>query len=375
MRILWRVRAELLVYADTVRSATMRHEVPLAIIDPFAFAQSDGRTIVMISSLEADRVQAALPHAEVIDPVELGRDELLAEGRNLLDVEIELVARLCEHLGLETATVPGEFPLDVADRLRASGVELSVDTEGVLQRRRVKNAAELEGVRRASAAAVAGMEAARDALRAGVGTAEEVREALREACRLRGCPAGPDVIVGPGAQGASGHEPGSGPIDDGVSVIVDLWPQDELTRCSADMTRTFVRGEIPEDLVRWHGLCLDALERVLAAVRPGVTGKELFDISCEVFEAAGEPTQRTKEPGVPLRDGYFHSLGHGVGLEVHEEPWLGRAGHDPLVAGDVIAVEPGCYRHGYGGVRLEDLVLVTGDGAEVLTPFPYDLAL
>jgi Xaa-Pro aminopeptidase len=75
-----------------------------------------------------------------------------------------------------------------------------------------------------------------------------------------------------------------------------------------------------------------------------------------------------------LEDGFFHSLGHGVGLEVHEEPALGRTGADPLVPGDVVAIEPGCYRKGHGGVRLEDLALVTDDGVERLTDYPYGLA-
>jgi Xaa-Pro aminopeptidase len=92
-----------------------------------------------------------------------------------------------------------------------------------------------------------------------------------------------------------------------------------------------------------------------------------------VFEGAGELTQRTKPEGEALRDGFFHSLGHGVGLQVHEEPSLGRTGAEELVAGDVVAIEPGCYRHGYGGVRLEDLALVTEDGYERLTSFPYAL--
>ena len=112
----------------------------------------------------------------------------------------------------------------------------------------------------------------------------------------------------------------------------------------------------------------------------GARGREsrrasVFDGSCEIFEAAGYPTQRTKTPGEPLEDGFFHALGHGVGLEVHEQPLIGMTGHDDLlVAGEVVAVEPGLYRSGFGGCRLEDLVLVTDDGAEKLTRFPYDLA-
>jgi len=104
-----------------------------------------------------------------------------------------------------------------------------------------------------------------------------------------------------------------------------------------------------------------------------VIGKAVFEGTCEVFEAAGYPTQRTKEPGKPLADGFFHGLGHGVGLEVHEAPGMGIVGDKELLAGDVVTVEPGLYRQGFGGCRLEDLILVTDDGAENLTDFPYDL--
>jgi Xaa-Pro aminopeptidase len=99
----------------------------------------------------------------------------------------------------------------------------------------------------------------------------------------------------------------------------------------------------------------------------------VFDVVCDIFEAAGEPTPRTKTPGETLADGFFHGLGHGVGLEVHEQPGMGLLSKKPLVAGDVVTVEPGLYRAGYGGVRLEDIVLVTDDGAEVITDYPYDL--
>ncbi len=107
-------------------------------------------------------------------------------------------------------------------------------------------------------------------------------------------------------------------------------------------------------------------------VRAGADGREIYAASCEPYHEAGLPTGLRKPPGEALRDGFFHGLGHGVGLDVHERPGLGRS-PDTLQAGDVITLEPGCYRQGYGGVRLEDLVLVTEDGCETLTEFPYEL--
>jgi Xaa-Pro aminopeptidase len=139
------------------------------------------------------------------------------------------------------------------------------------------------------------------------------------------------------------------------------------------MTRTFVVGDVADDVREWHRLCKEALDRALAETKPGVEGRAINSGTCEIFEAAGEPTQRTKTPGEPLVDGFFHGLGHGVGLEVHEAPGLGIISEKTLVPGDVVTLEPGLYRSGYGGVRLEDIVLVTESGAENLTSYPYDL--
>jgi Xaa-Pro aminopeptidase len=203
-------------------------------------------------------------------------------------------------------------------------------------------------------------------------TVAEVKAAMSVVFAEHGTTAD-EFIVAPGAQGAVGHDMGSGPVPPGVPVVIDVWPRDNESFMYCDMTRTFVVGDVPDDVRRWHGLCKDALDRSVAAIAEGATGRAVYDAACDVFEAAGEPTQRTKEPGKALADGFFHGLGHGVGLEVHEEPGLGLAGTDTLRAGDVVTVEPGCYRRGYGGVRLEDLVLVTADGAETLTRYPYDL--
>jgi Xaa-Pro aminopeptidase len=139
------------------------------------------------------------------------------------------------------------------------------------------------------------------------------------------------------------------------------------------MTRTFCLGEPPDELVRYHALVREALDLAYATIRPGVRGAEAHRAVCELFEAGGYPTQLSKKPGEVLEEGFFHSLGHGVGLEVHELPALGRVGEE-IVVGDVLAVEPGLYRKDFGGCRLEDIVHVTNDGVDVLTDYPYELS-
>ena len=365
----------LLMYGDTIRSADMFHALPIGMMDPFLLIEQDGRTTAVQSVIERDRI-LALGGVEILDVSTLGREQLMKQGMGWVEADIEICARACERLGITSAVVPPDFWAAVADRLRKAGVEVRVDIELFERRRRVKTPHQLAGTRRAQAAADAAMgEAARMLRELPEGlSAESVRAAMQQVCRERGSLLGDDVIVAVNEQSSSGHESGFGPIAEGDRVLIDIWPRDLESRCYADMTRTFVAGggEPEEELRRYWGLCREALDAVVAAARPGITGKALFGLSCDVFEQAGIPTQRSKEEGTILQEGFYHSLGHGVGLDVHEAPSLGMAGEE-LVAGDVVAVEPGCYRQGYGGCRLEDLLLITEDGAEVLTNFPYDL--
>jgi Xaa-Pro aminopeptidase len=323
--------------------------------------------------LDAHKVPAGV---DVIDVTSLGIDELIAAGVDMLGIDAETSLRAARELGIGAAVVPADFPLFLADHLRANGVEVTVDDDEFVRRRRIKTASELAGIRRAQKAADAAMAVAASLiheLRPGL-TSEEVRAAMQAVCAEHGCELTDEAIVSHGAQAALGHESGHGEIGAGEPVVVDIWPRDLASRCYADMTRTFVAGggEPPAELAEFWRLTRDSLDRVYGALRPGVSGRRLFELSCEPYQEAGQPTQLTKEPGTMLEDGYFHSLGHGVGLEVHERPNLGRLG-DELVAGDVITLEPGCYRRGFGGCRLEDLVVVTDAGYEVLTDFPYDL--
>jgi Xaa-Pro aminopeptidase len=361
-----------LIYADTVRSPEMRHEVPVAVPDPFIYAEQNGSRYAFVGSMEVPRLEE-IDGLEAVPLEELNYEELIAKGMRTNEIERELVLRACRRLGLAEAVTPRTFPLEVADYLRAGGVAVQPDGELFDGRRRAKNEAELAGIRRALDAAQAAMDAIRERLRSGETTCEELRgEALRVFSE-QGMMAPDIVIVSHGAQSAVGHEPGFGPIASGEPVVVDLFPRDPESGCYSDMTRTFCVGDPPEQLVEYQRLCLEALERAQKAIKPGVRGSEVHRIVCELFEEHGYPTQLSKTPGEVLEEGFFHSLGHGVGLEVHEEPGLGRTGVE-LVAGDVLAVEPGLYKPGFGGCRLEDLVLVTDDGSEVLTDYPYDLA-
>ena len=375
---------DVLIYADTIRSPELRHELPLAIPDPFLYVECEGERHVVLTSFEIDRVREIAGAPEPHPYEEFGYDDLIAQGLPRDEVLLEVVVNAGRALGVTEALVPWTFPAKFADRLRKAGVELTPELDFFQDRRRVKSGAELAGIRRAQRAAEAGMDAARGLLRraepSGPGlvvdgeplTSELIKVAILEAFIARGTVAD-EFIVSHGPQSAVGHDMGSGPIVAGESIVIDLWPRDVETACYADMTRTYVVREPPEEIVRYHALCKEALDRSLAAIRAGVPGADVFTLVCELFHEAGQPTQLSKPPGEVLADGFYHGLGHGVGLEVHEAPSLGRA-PGAMVAGDVVTVEPGLYRQGFGGVRLEDLVLVTEDGAENLTEYPYDLA-
>jgi Xaa-Pro aminopeptidase len=342
-----------LLHGDTATSAALRHEVPLMIIDPFTYLEADGTATIVTNVLERDRIAEVRPDAQLVGLDELGLYELVADGMPRHQAELEVVSRAAARAGLRSALVPPEFPLAVADRLRADGVELVVDVGAFAARRRLKSAAELDGIRRAQRAAEAGMAAAAALLRAAspvdgrlrldgeVLTAERVRAAVREACADAGAPAPPDILVTTALSGG-GHDPGSGPLPAALPIVIDLWPRDEVSGCWADMTRTFVVGQPSDDVLALQELVGTALAAARSAIRPGRTGREVYDVAAEVFEQAGHPTQRTRAPGETLAHGFYFALGHGVGLEVHEAPTLGLAvGEAPLVAGDVLALEPG----------------------------------
>ena len=382
-RTIGRVTA-VLVFADSIRSPEMRHEMPLPVPDPFLYLEQDGSRTVVASAFELQRIGEAAPGVEPLAPEAYGLDDLLRDGMSRDEAELECYVRLLHERGVTEASVPPTFPLELADHLRANGIDVLADRALFAGRRRRKNAQEIEGLRRAQRACEAALDVARAMLRGAEHddgvltldgeplTSERLKLEIERVFGEHGAVAD-EFIVAHGPQTAVGHELGSGALRPGEPIVFDLFPRDRVTGIYSDMTRTYVVGEISDELREWHRLCKEALDRVVAAVKPGVNGRELMQLACDLFHEHGYKTQLHKESGEVLDSGFFHGLGHGVGLEVHEKPALSRSGDD-LVPGDVITLEPGLYRAGYGGVRLEDILIVTEGGAEVVTDYPYELA-
>jgi Xaa-Pro aminopeptidase len=374
---------DVLIYADSIRSPEMRHEVPLPVPDPFLYVEREGARVVVASAFELSRIREADSAIDARAPEQFGLDDLLADGAQRDEAELEVYVRACNELGVTEAAVPPTFPLELADHLRANGIEVHADRELFEERRRRKNAQELAGLRRAQRACEAALDVARGMLRDAATqdgelvlggeplTVGRVKQEIERVFSAHGA-VGEEFIVSHGPQTAVGHEMGSGTLRAGEAIVFDLFPRDRETGVYSDMTRTYVVGDVPEELAEYHRLCKEALDRTTAAAKPGVNGRDLMQMACDLFHEHGYPTQLHKRPGEVLESGFFHGLGHGVGLEVHEKPALSRTGDD-LVTGDVITLEPGLYRAGYGGVRLEDILVVTDDGVEVVTHYPYGL--
>jgi Xaa-Pro aminopeptidase len=363
-----------LLHDDAVHSPELRHEIGEAVPDPITFLDHGGTRIVVVPPMELSTFDR---REDVVDEVwsthEFGSSELYGDPDwPPHEVGPEVVRRVLEELGVVAA-----------DYLRARGVEVVVDPAGWIARRRRKAPWELEGVERAQRAAETAMLAATHLLRTAeptndgrlrfegeILTAELVRHAMATELLAQGAES-EEILVQSGRAALEGHELGRGPILPDEAVVIDCFPRDRRTGVYSDMTRTFVPGRPSPRLAELHAHCRAALDVALESIRPG--SDDAYAKVADYFEARGYVTQRSHDGPGPLTTGFSHGLGHGVGLEVHERPLMGRRS-DELIDGDVIAIEPGLYIEDVGGVRLEDTVLVTDDGAMHFTdPFPYDL--
>ena len=374
-----------LLFDDALRSPEMRHEIAEPIMDDIIFIETDGKRIVVASVLEKDIFEA---RDDLIDEVwnwddlgarELVKDESVPEWA----LDPELALRAVKRLGTNEITVPPTFRVQIADHLRKEGIIVTVDPVAWTDRRRQKSPWELEGIERAQRAAETAMLAAQRMLREAertddgrlkfegeILTAEWIREAMTTELLGQGAES-EDIIIHSGEACLKGHDLGMGPILADESCIIDCFPRDRRTGTYSDMTRTYVPGTPKPELEKLHTHCRAALEIALESIKPG--RDDAHQRVTEYFHSHGFPTWKYHEGKESLSEGFFHSLGHGVGLQVHEKPWIGMK-PDAFVERDVVAIEPGLYFPGIGGVRLEDTVVITEDGPRHFTdPFDYDL--
>ena len=365
---------DLIVFGDS-HSSALRHEVGVALPDEAAYIERQGRRYVLAGTFEVPRLRSADPSLEVITFEDLGITDSLSEGKSAANAVRDALVRGCSQIGIETALVPDDFPLVAAEALRHAGISLRVDSDFFIERRRVKSEGELEGIRRAQRAGEAALEAICDRIRAeGDVDAAELRALAWGAFAANAALPHDMLIIACGVQSALPHEEGSGPMNANEPIVIDIFPRDIVSGCWGDLTRTVCVGEAPDWLRRCHTDVREAQRLATEKVKPGVTGAELNRIAAQYLADRGHPTRLDSSPEELPTEGFIHVLGHGIGLDVHEAPWLGEGGA-ALVPGDVISIEPGVYYADLGGVRLEDLVLVTDDGYEVITDCSYDLEL
>jgi Xaa-Pro aminopeptidase len=362
----------LLLVGGTTRSPEVRHEIAADVPDPVIWLEREGRATVWATAVDLAPIRAAEAVEDVRSADELGFFELRAD-RPVPELWAEMTRRAVAADALARVLVPWDFPVRVADALRDAGVAVTVDAETFAARRRAKREWELDGMRRAGAAAQAALLEAARLLReelAGL-TCERIREHMTTALLAHGAES-EEILIHAGAAVPQGHELGFGPIEPDLPVQIDCFPRHRASGMYIDMSRTWVPGT-PGDAARRHWRdCMDAYEVALASARPGV--EDLYGRACEVLEARGHPTQRRPGEGRTQPDrGFRFSLGHGVGLEVHEAPSLNRR-PDPLAEDDTIAIEPSLGYEGVGFVMIEETIQVTPDGGRhLLDPLPFQL--
>jgi len=339
--------------------------------DPYLTLYDGDVHLFFFRSLEYGRAKKEARAATVARGSDYDYDALI-DAHGPREARARVLESFLRDHGVTSVATPPRFPLRTADQLRARGVDVFADeVSAVTDIRAFKTDAELEHIQKAQRANEAAMARAEELIAtADVEdgqlvhdgqplTSERVKEEIEVTLLRRGCGLD-EAIVACGSDAADPHDRGSGPLRAGESIIVDIFPWSKRTRYHADMTRTFCRGEPPERIREWYELTREAKEAALSVVEAGVTGEAVHAAACDVYEAAGEPTQRT-DPATET--GFIHSTGHGLGLDVHEQPSVS-TGSGELEPGHVITIEPGLYDPEIGGVRIEDFVVVTEDGYE-----------
>jgi Xaa-Pro aminopeptidase len=372
-------RAARVHYAASEGDADILHPTGFFAPDPFLFIQVGRRRLAVLSDLELDRARRQARVDRVLSWSRVAR-RLEAEGRRPSAAAV--IARVLADLGVRRAAVPRGFPYGLARELEARGVRLRPGPEPFWPDREVKQPREVRAIAASLRAAEAGLLAGIAALRScRIGrdgylkrhgrrfTAEDLRAAVNTRILADGClPA--RTICAHGDQAVDPHEEGHGPIRAHTPVVMDIFPRSERTGYFGDLTRTVVRGRASERLKEVYALVCEGVRLGHRRLRDGAAGEAIHREIHALFAARGYTT------GVKAgrMQGFFHGTGHGLGLQIHEAPSIS-ARACRLRAGHVVTIEPGLYYLGLGGVRIEDVALVTKAGSRNLTRAPKVLEI
>jgi Xaa-Pro aminopeptidase len=328
----------------------------------------EGDDVLVASPLEIDRARAQSKAARKLGFAEAGyvdHGEYASWPR--------LAARMLREKGHEEARVSPRLQAAYLEELRSAGVGVEIDRDLFTAERRHKSAEEAGFIQEAQRAAeTAVTEVARQLAQAEIkdgtlwleGRPLTSERLYARASLLLGemgfsCP---EMIVAGSPECAMPHFRGEGPIRANAPVIVDIFPSGRGSHYYGDLTRTLVVGEIPDEVVHMHAAVLQALDAGIESIKAGVPGRDVHHAVCQVLVDRGFGTTTKGYEGPDGGPKMNHSTGHGVGLDVHEEPALRGPNDEPLLEGDVVTVEPGLYLMGLGGVRVEDTGMVTAKG-------------
>jgi len=378
-----------LIYAASSTCPDLRYETGFEACDPFLWFQTDTLNAMVVSKLEYGRaVKQRRKDVQVFEYEKLRSFFNLPEEtppEKDRDDFTRMMDAIVKGTNCRKWTVPECFPYGCVKHL----LDLFLKVETVKPfspARSIKTAAEIEAVRQAERLAETGLAAADGILaEASIGaddvlfyhgevlTAERLRGAINAAIAMAGG-AATGTIAAPGPQGADPHQAGSGPVRAHVPIIFDIFPQDQTTGYYGDLTRTRVKGAAPAHVQAAYEAVLEIQQRALERLKPGVLGTELQEMTENFFAERGYPEGCDEATG--LHHGFFHGLGHAVGLEVHDQgPSLNKRGTVPLAPGHIVTVEPGIYYPEWGGIRIEDTVAITADGIDNLATAPKHLVI
>jgi len=333
----------------------------------------------VVPELEYERAQAEARVGKVVDRRQAG----WVESRDGIAAWSAVAAHVLKERGVDAIRISARLPIGYYEELQKADVAMEVDRELFRERRRRKTREEasfIHSAQRAAEAACAevithlAVSETRDGLLwlDGRPLSSERLMARAEAALAEIGYTGSQMIIAGGPQNSLPHFRGEGQLRANAPIIIDIFPRGMTSGYRGDLTRTVVVGEVSDQVRRMWEACNAALEAALAMIKAGVNGRDVHLAACRVLVEHGFGTYTEGFEGNLEAPRMSHSLGHGVGLDVHEAPQLRDLDY-PLVAGDVVTVEPGLYLAGLGGVRVEDTGLVTADGFRNFTTLPKSL--